>query len=101
MDETLKPGRIVQYVLKNLETRPLTVTKVVPGSKNINGVLSFDGPNDRTHLPDDLNIRSEIELRAGTRWLDDVPYNEPAQGKAMVPGTWHWPAIAATAGRAA
>jgi hypothetical protein len=97
MDENLKPGRIVHYVLKNGEVRPFNITRVTQGTKNINGVLAFDGPNDRNHLPDELEIRSETELRAGTRWLEDVPYAEMPAGKTPVPGTWHWPVIAAAA----
>lgn len=95
MDENLKPGRIVLYVLKNQQVRPLTVTHVVAASKSINGVLAFDGPNDRNNLPDDIEIRSETELRTGTRWLEDIPFHEIQAGKTMTPGTWHWPVIGA------
>ena len=99
MEENLKPGRIVHYVLKNGDVRPLTVTRVIPGTKTVNGVLAFDGPNDKSHLPEELEIRSEIELRAGTRWMEEIPYNELVTGKTLVPGTWHWPAIARAAGQ--
>jgi hypothetical protein len=97
MDENLKPGRIVHYVLKNGDVRPFTITRVSSGTKNINGVLAFDGPNDKNQLPEDLEISSTAELRAGTRWLEDVPYDEMKTGKNPTPGTWHWPLIAGAA----
>jgi len=91
--KNLYTGLPVLYVLRNGETRPLIVTKIEASRTNINGVLHFDGPNDRDKL--DGEARSE-NLQNGTRWLEDIPYAEPQAGKQLTPGTWHFiPAMAA------
>lgn len=89
------PGLPVLYVLRDGNTRPLIITKTEPNRSNVNGVLHFDGPNDREKL--DAEIRSE-HLQNGTRWLEDIPFSEPQAGKQPTPGTWHFiPAMAAAA----
>src|SRR5260370_5028622 len=93
--QNLHPGLAVLYVLRGGETRPLIVTRILERSTNVNGVLHFDGPNDREKL--DAEIRSET-LHGGTRWLEDIPYAEPQLGKQPTAGTWHFaPAMAAAA----
>src|SRR6266704_6390115 len=93
--QLLHPGLAVLYVLRTGELRPLIVTKILERGTNVNGVLHFDGPNDREKL--DAEVRTEA-LQSGTRWLEDIPYAEPQLGKQPVPGTWHFaPAMAAAA----
>ena len=92
---TLYLGLPVLYVLRTGETRPLIVTKIDGNRTNINGVLHFDGPNDREKL--DAEVRTE-SLQNGTRWLEDIPFAEPQAGKQPTLGTWHFtPAMAAAA----
>ncbi len=94
--KNLYPGLPVLYVLRNGETRPLIVTKIEQGRTNINGVLHFDGPNDREKV--DFEPRDAAALHNGTHWIEDVPYAEPQMGKQPTPGTWHFvPALAAAA----
>ncbi|HEV1992508.1 MAG TPA: hypothetical protein VGR34_06555 [Candidatus Dormibacteraeota bacterium] len=97
----LQLGDTVLYVLKNREIRPLIVTRIDPVSASINGTLLFDGQNDAERL--DTELRND-QLRTGTLWIVDVPYNEVPTGlgasTVFVPGTWHLPArMAAAAGR--
>lgn len=96
----LQPGDTVMYVLKNREVRPLIVTRIDPASASINGTLHFDGPNDAERLDDE--IRTD-QLRTGTLWKDDIPYNEAPGGlgasAVLVPGTWHLPPRMAAAAR--
>jgi hypothetical protein len=99
MDQKLlHPGLTVNYVLKNGEVRPLIITRVVTGTKNINGTVLFDGPNDAERLSIEFRLNSD-QLRTGTIWLEDVPYNEAPTsiGKSLVPGTWHLPQTMAAA----
>jgi hypothetical protein len=94
--KNLYVGLPVLYVLRNGETRPLIATKIEQGRTNINGVLHFDGTNDREKL--DFETRGTEKLQSGTHWIEDVPYAEPQAGKPPTPGTWHFiPALAAAA----
>jgi hypothetical protein len=82
--EGLEIGRIVHYVMKDGQERPLMVVRVwspseIPGY--INGVLIFDGSNDSGIFP-----YSGYESGRNTAWITSTHYDA---GKK--PGTWHWP----------
>lgn len=85
--EGLTEGRIVHFVLDEIEHRPAVVVKVwrMPdGSPPENGCCNLqvftDGSNDRYHreyLPNGFE--------SGVAWLTSRLYSED-----KVPGTWHW-----------
>jgi hypothetical protein len=74
-------GRIVSYVMKDGQIRPLIVTRVWT-QNDINGVLVFDGSNDAPCLPQEHPNPAGIPVL----WLTSVHRDD---NKA--PGTWHWP----------
>src|SRR5579859_3110440 len=78
-------GRIVNFVLKDGQVRPLMIVRVwgdspMPGY--INGVLLFDGSNDANVLPHEVPNPVGVPVM----WVTSVHYDA-----AKVPGTWHWP----------
>lgn len=85
--EGLQGGRIVNYVMKNGEVRPLVVVRVWQSGMHpgyLNGVLLIDGLNDEGQLPS-LTIERE-NLVPPAIWITSTWYDEN-----KVPGTWHWP----------
>ena len=73
--QTPAPGRIVQFVLPNGDSRPLIIVRVWNESGNVSGHVFHDGPDD-----------AHIDQHGP--YKHDVKYN--ADGKE--PSTWHWPA---------
>jgi hypothetical protein len=75
-------GRTVLYVLPESavragEIRPAVVVRVNPDTVNLH--VHTDGPND-------------CPANGGCfpSWVGSASYHQPAEGEALIPGTWHW-----------
>lgn len=83
--EGLTEGRIVHYVLSNMQHRPAIVVRNwsnpdIPGSEGMVNLIVFaDGPNDRGAI---YGVASE----QGIFWATSAHYD--SAGKEH--HTWHW-----------
>jgi hypothetical protein len=92
----LQAGRIVNYVMKDGQARPLLVARAWGDSGIVNGVLFVDGSNDDGNLPIQVGpvprITSEVvgiglvKAAATGIWATSVHFDPKKK-----PGTWHWP----------
>lgn len=94
-------GRTVQYVMKDLSTRPFIIARIWNQETGyVNGVLIFDGSNDKDNIPDGVGLMSTgdhgVALSGQTvGWVTSTSYDPSGEKE----GTWHFPNIvpAATA----
>jgi len=84
----LVAGRIVQYVMVGGETRPMIVVNPLDGTGTVNGVLFFDGSNDRDKHPLPLMAGPSGHAPECARWITSAAFDN---GDAPAPGTWHFP----------
>jgi hypothetical protein len=72
----------VEFVMKDGTSRDMAVTAESKDGK-INGVLFFDGPNDRTNFPPLVQANVDHQPCA---WVKNVPKDSSLKPK---PGTFH------------
>ena len=82
----LQEGRIVNYVMADGAVRPLIVVNAWDRTGVVNGVLLFDGLNDRSNHPVALVADDSGFPPTVARWITSARYSESAE-----PGTWSWP----------
>lgn len=104
----LQAGRIVNYVMANGKVRPFIIVEPWDSTGIVNGVLLFDGSNDKGnfaqmlgHVPDDISEADLADLQnsqaayhpeiQGVKQLcAELIYSAPYSDTPK-PGTWHWP----------
>jgi len=72
----------VEFVMKDKTVRDMVVTAELKDGK-INGVLFFDGPNDRTNFPPNVQVNVDHQTSA---WVKNISKDSSAEPK---PGTFH------------
>lgn len=84
-------GRIVNFVMGDGETiRPAIVVRVWSDTC-INLRAFLDGTNDSQAIKVQRDGYS-LDVCAPDGWATSVVYQEPIEGVASQPSTWHWPA---------
>lgn len=93
--DPVKPtvGRIVNFTLANGEVRPAIIVRVW-NDTCINVRVFLDGSNDDAALTVHLDGASYDVADRVTGWSTSVCYEEPVDGAAAAPRTWHWPSRA-------
>lgn len=84
----LAAGRIVLYVMVNGDVRPMIVVNPEWSSGAVNGVLFFDGSNDRDNHPIPLVAGPSGHAPECARWITSARYDDSQEPAA---GTWHFP----------